>query len=202
MRGPSQYGWFSSKLLTMKFLSENKNKLKKVNKNSECDVMSSWFSSSSGKLKLQIINDEKIELIRELKDYLKIHHDIDNDENSRDFTIRKPLSRPQSRHQRIPDLSRIVVRNYKRWPRDWFVRHHLGDTTLVSPGGHVYHDLATALEQVEQRAPVSDNRNTLTPNKRKLFNVMNVSKSSSIVRKLPITFESKSYEPLVFYNFI
>ena len=194
MTGTSQEGWFSSKLLTMKYLSEKSNNNKSITNSQQPDV-EKWFSSSSGKVKLQIIDDFKIPVIKELNEHLR------SDDSTNVNVIKRPGSRPSSRQQ-LPDFSRNVVRSVTKWPKDWFIRHDDESSTLVSPGGHMCGDLVTALHLVQHQSSAASaqlNRKTMTPNKRKLFNVESLAKKSPIVlRKLNL--EGKLILKLIIRN--
>ena len=186
--GLSHEGWFSSKLIAMSYLSKCKTSkfanLKIVPSLSESD-----FISNGKKVKLQHTDDEEIEKIKDLRDYLK---SISNEHFPE--IPQKPMSRAVSRceiQQELPNFSRKVIHKMEQWPKNWLRKMDPNVVSFISPDGSSFDNAENAVECLQRRSLLKTQncgqRKTFTPNKRKLFNLDLPQKSSSVIRKLPIT---------------
>ena len=214
VQGQSQEGWFSSKMVAMKYLSQNSFdfKLNMIEQNPlEC------FTSTFGKVKLKFIDENEIAMIKSLKEYLKEVNEFDkdawNDENSQDSVIfKRATSRCQSRMKILPNFTRKIFSNHK-WPRSWMIRLSSGKNktrkkyfynfilfaennllTYISPEGNSFENCLSALNSARlQPAMIAKtNEKTLTPNKRKMFNLNTPQKTPSVVRKLASNRENET----------
>ena len=184
--GLNHEGWFSSKLMAMSYLSKCKiskcSNLKVVPSLSESD-----FILNGKKVKLQHINDDEMEKIKDLSDYLKNNEDIPE-------IPQKPMSRAVSRceiQQELPNFSRKVIHKTEQWPKNWLRKMGPTMISFISPDGSSFDNVENAVECLQRRSLLktqnSGHKKTFTPNKRKLFNLELPQKSSSVIRKLPIT---------------
>lgn len=186
--GLNHEGWFSSKLMAMSYLSKCKTS-KFTNVEIVPSLSESDFISNGKKVKLQHIDDGEIEKIKDLTDYLISMSNEDLPE-----IPQKLMNRAVSRceiQQELPNFSRKVIKKVDRWPKNWLRKVNCNLTSFISPDGSIFDNVDNAVECLQRRAilktQINGQKKTFTPNKRKLFNLELPQKSSSVIRKLPIS---------------
>ena len=183
-------GWFSSKLMSMKYLINCKNS--KTDK-SELSLSSEYFANFIGKLKLKMINDEEVPRIREMQEYLEDYLDeADGMELNGSEDIGKIPSRPVSRSEQrqIPNFHRKLVKTCLKWPKSWVMRRESNTRLFISPDGESFSSIGSAVNCIRKQSSsfqYHTPKKSNTPNKRKFCNT-NLSFKPSVMRKLP-TFE-------------
>lgn len=186
--GLDHEGWFSSKLMAMSYLSKCKTS-KFANVKIVPSLSESDFILNGKKVKLRHIDDGEIAKIKDLTDYLISRGNTDHPE-----IPQKLISRAVSRcemQQEMPNFNRKVIKKIDEWPKNWLRKVDYNLISFISPDGSSFDNVENAVECLHSRALLKTQTNgqkkTFTPNKRKLFNLELPQKSSSVIRKLPIT---------------
>ena len=172
--GDNSDGWFSSKILALKVLSEGKVKCHKV------DLVSPvlCFGSSDKKVQLKVVNDQDVPFIKDIDQEVASHEHP----SSRSPTPTKSRSRNVS----LPNLRKKLIRKVNL-PQNWVIKKSDQNLTqIISPEGKVFDSLESAskfLSYLNTTKPAFS-KSSFSPNKRKLFH-LDLPQSTVIRKQTP-----------------